>query len=89
MSENEIKVAVVKYPDRKFLMMRYTDPITGKQRARSTGTTVRREADRIAAKWEQQLQEGRYQPPKKISWADFRDCHWLRRGDVQRLYDRR
>ena len=73
MSDSEIKVVVVKYPDRKFLMMRYTDPITGKQKARSTGTTVRREADRIAAKWEQQLQEGRYQPPRKISWAEFRE----------------
>ncbi len=73
MSENQIKVIVVKYPDRRYLMMRYIDPITGKRRARSTGTTVRREADRIAAKWEQQLQEGRYQPPQRISWADFRE----------------
>ncbi|MEN6496074.1 MAG: site-specific integrase [Thermoguttaceae bacterium] len=73
MSEPDIKVTVVKYPDRKFLMMRYTDPITGKQKARSTGTTIRREAERIAAKWEQQLQEGRYQPTRKISWADFRE----------------
>ncbi len=73
MHNQEIKVSVVKYPDRKFFMMRYTDPITGKHKARSTGTVVRREAERIAAKWEQQLQAGLYQPPQRISWPDFRE----------------
>ncbi len=73
MSENQIKVIVVKYPDRRYLMMRYVDPITGKQMARSTGTTVRREAERIAAKWEAELQENRYTRPINVSWSDFRE----------------
>ena len=30
MTDNDIKVLVVKYPDRRFLMMRYIDPITGR-----------------------------------------------------------
>ena len=73
MSDNPIKVLVVKYPDRRYLMMRYVDPITGKQMARSTGTTVRREAERTAAKWEAELQENRYTRPSNISWSEFRE----------------
>lgn len=73
MSDNPIKVLVVKYPDRRYLMMRYVDPITGKQMARSTGTAVRREAERTAAKWEAELQENRYTRPSNISWSEFRE----------------
>ncbi len=69
---SEIKVQVVEYPDRKNLMMRYLDPVTGKQVCRSTGTTNRRDAERVAAKWEAELQEGRYQTPSKVSWDEFR-----------------
>jgi len=54
-------------------MMRYTDPFSGKHVARSTRTTRRREAERIAAKWEAELREGRYHSPSKITWEDFRD----------------
>lgn len=53
--------------------MRYVDPITGKQVARSTRATRRREAERIAAKWEAELQDGRYRPASKITWAEFRE----------------
>lgn len=71
----EIKVHVVKYKDRANLMMRYEDPMTGKQIARSTGTTKKREAERIAAKWEAELREGRYQKPSLWTWQEFRDHH--------------
>ncbi len=73
MSQQSIKVTVVKYPDRKYLMMRYVDPYTGKQSARSTRTTHRREAERAAAKWEAELQEGRFVPQGNVSWEAFRD----------------
>ena len=72
MSE-EIKVNVVKYPDRTNLVMRYTDPMSGRHVTRSARTTKKREAERNAAKWEADLREGRYCPPSKISWTDFRD----------------
>jgi hypothetical protein len=45
-----IKVHVCKYPDRDNLMMRYCDPITGRQIARSTGTTKRSDATKAAGK---------------------------------------
>jgi integrase len=70
---SEIKVTVVKYPDRKQLMLRYTDPVTGIHKAKSARTTSRREAERAAAKWEAELQEGRYQPTVRITWAEFRE----------------
>ena len=73
MSENEIKVTVTKYADHKFYLMRYVDPVTGKRHTRSTATTSRREAERAAAKWEAELQEGRYQAPRNTSWKDFRE----------------
>lgn len=72
MFEPRIRVAVVRYGDRKQFMMRYLDPVSGRQRARSTGTANRREADRIAAKWEAELQDGRYRQPSRASWDEFR-----------------
>jgi len=68
----EIKVHVIDY-GRKNLYMRYSDPITGKQIARSTGTRKKAEANRVAAKWEAELQEGRYKSPSKIAWQEFTD----------------
>lgn len=68
-----IRVHVVKFQDRKNLMMRYTDPVTMQRKTRSTGTSNRRQAEREAAKWEAELQEGRYKPPSRITWEDFRE----------------
>jgi integrase len=73
MSDTEIKVLVVSYPDRKYLMMRFVDPVTGKQKARSTKTTDPSKAAKLAAKWEAELIEGRYQPAAKITWDAFRE----------------
>lgn len=73
MSQDSIKVIVVKYPDRRHLMMRYVDPVTGKSKCRSTGKINRRDAERVAAKWEAELQEGRYRPPVRITWPVFRE----------------
>ncbi|MCH7688467.1 MAG: hypothetical protein IH899_17590 [Planctomycetes bacterium] len=67
----EIKVHVIDY-GRKSLYMRFTDTTTGKHVTKSTGTNKRREAERIAAKWEHDLREGRYQSPSKITWEEFR-----------------
>ena len=73
MSEFKIKVTVTKFADRPCFVMRYVDPVTGKRHARSTEATTRREAERAAAKWEAELQEGRYQESSNISWTEFRE----------------
>ena len=67
----EIKVHVVKYKDRDNFAMKYTDPMTGKNVRRSTGTHKRREAEKITAMWEAELQEGRYQKRNRMSWDKF------------------
>ena len=64
---------MIAYPDRKHLVLRYLDPITEKQYTRSARTANRREAERAAAKWEAELQEGRYQPRCKLTWQEFRE----------------
>ncbi|REK13008.1 MAG: hypothetical protein DWQ37_10305 [Planctomycetota bacterium] len=78
--EESIKVTVVEFSDRKCYQMQYRDPMTGKKKTRSTGvervTGRKKERDaalREAAKWEQDLQAGRYVAPNKITWADFRE----------------
>ena len=73
MTDNAVQVTVIRYPDRRSFMMRYVDPVTGKHKARSTGTTNRREAERAAAKWEQELHQGTYRPKRNITWAEFRE----------------
>ena len=71
MSE-EINVHVVNY-GRQSLYMRYTDPVTGKQVTRSTGTRRKRDAERAAAKWESELREGRSRTRSKATWEEFRE----------------
>jgi integrase len=69
---DEIKVRVFKYPDRKNLVLRYDDPITGKPVTRSAGTADEGEAQRAAGVWEDELRGGRYVSPSKVTWTDFR-----------------
>jgi integrase len=72
MSE-EIKVHVVKYPDRKNLVMRYLDPFTNKHVQRSTGTAKKSAAEKEAGKWQAELNEGRYKAQSRMTWDDFRE----------------
>lgn len=68
-----ISVKVTKFADRKFWLMYYDDPVTGKRVPRSTKQTTQREAERAAAKWEAELREGRYSPASNIEWSKFRE----------------
>ena len=68
-----IKVRVIKYPDRGQLVLRYDDPITGKRRTKSAGTSSRKAAERAAAVWEAELRAGGNRQSSKISWAEFRE----------------
>jgi len=70
---DEIKVSVVDYGENRNLMMRYVDPTTGKQVARSAGTRDELTAERAAAVWQDELNTGRYAAPSRITWADFRE----------------
>jgi len=80
---DEIHVTVSSYGDGRNLMMVYRDPISGRKVARSSGTTNRREAERRAAVWQDELNSGRYQSPSKLTWAEFR-----RRYETEKLASR-
>ncbi len=68
----EIKVTVCKYPDRGNLVLRYVDPISGKQKTKTAGTPDESKAIGAAAVWQDELRTGRYQAPSRLTWADFR-----------------
>jgi integrase len=68
---DEIKVYVIKFKDRDNYVMKYTDPMTGKNVRRSTGTNKLKAAEKIAAKWEAELQEGRYRKKNRLPWDEF------------------
>lgn len=72
----DVKVRVIDR-GRRFYYMRAETP-GGQRQERSTGVEVggrkqRREAERVAAKWESELQDGRYKAPSKMSWSEFTD----------------
>ncbi len=73
----DIRVHVVDY-GRKSLYMRYRDPVSGQQVTRSTGTNRKREAERIAAKWEDALREGRFKAKSRTRWEEFRSEYELK-----------
>ncbi len=70
---DEIKVHVADYGSGRNLMLRYRDPITGKQVAKSAKTCNQSKAERAAAKWEAELNGGAYQKPSRITWEAFID----------------
>ena len=69
---DEIKVAVIAYPDRENLVLAYTDPVSGKRKTKSAGTSNEKKAWKAAAKWEEELLAGPHCPPSKVTWAEFR-----------------
>ena len=69
---DEVRVSVASYGEGRNLMMTYFDPISGKKVPKSSGTTDRREAERQAAVWQDELNTGRYQAPSKLPWTEFR-----------------
>ena len=72
MSE-EIKVKVHSYGSGRPLSLVYFDPISGKKKAKSSGSTDWREAERLAGELQKELEAGRYVSPSKITWEQFRE----------------
>ena len=74
-----VRVSVVEFSDRKFYMMQWREPDTGRKRTRSTKVErtgrkrERTEAERVAAKFEVELRANTYRPPSKVTWAEFRE----------------
>ena len=72
MSDSEIVVKVNSYGPGRPLALVYVDPISGRKKAKSASTTDWREAERQAGELEKELRAGRYCPPSKVTWQQFR-----------------
>lgn len=76
---DDLKVTVVEFGDRRHYQMQWRDPRTRRKKTKSTGiertgrAKDRREAERVAAKFEAELREGRYLEPSKVTWQEFRE----------------
>jgi len=68
---DEIKVTVCSWGDDRALMLRWTDPVSGRRKTKSAGTTDEGAAERKAGELEKQLQAG-VVLPTKITWEEFR-----------------
>ena len=79
MSDEKIRVTVCRYPDRANLVLRFIDPVTGKQKTKTAGTPDEADAIKEAGKWEDELRTGRYQAPSRLTWKEFRKRHTAER----------
>ena len=70
---DEVTVKVNSYGTGRALSLVYFDPISGKKKAKSAGTTDWREAERLAGELQRELAAGRYAPPSKTTWQQFRE----------------
>ena len=77
---DEIIVKVNSYGPGRPLSLCYFDPISGKKKAKSSGTTDWREAERLAGELEKELRAGRGASPSKITWQEFRKRYESERG---------
>jgi integrase len=69
---DEIRVTVLRYPDRENLVLAYIDPVSGKRKTQSAGTSNEKDAWKAAAAWEEELRAGPHCPPSKVTWEAFR-----------------
>lgn len=67
-----IRVRLIKPDDRRFILCRWEDPLTGKLKTKSTKTTNRREAERFAGRLKDELNSGEFKPLVKATWEEVR-----------------
>src|SRR5689334_17336373 len=73
-----IVVRVIEFSNRTQFQLQYTCPLTGRKKTKSSGVArdgskkARRDAERAAGVWQDELRSGRYSPANKNTWADFR-----------------
>jgi len=80
----KIKVIIYRLKSRKFFTAQWNDPITGKRKYKSTGTIIKREAERFAARLEDDIRENAAKPVD-ADWGLLRqryeDEHLSRKSD--------
>jgi integrase len=82
--KSEIKVIIYRLKSRKYFMAQWIDPTTGKKRYRSTGVIIKREAERFAARLEDDLRKNALKAVD-ADWSILRqryeDEHLSRKSD--------
>lgn len=73
MPDKRVTVWVQRFADRKYLMLQWIDPDTGKRRSRSAKTDDEAEAEKARADLEYELNHGLHAEPSKMTWARFRE----------------
>lgn len=69
----DISVSIIKMDGRKIYYARWIDPTTNRRKTKSTGTTIKRDAERFAGILEKELQAGTFRDCARITWQDFRE----------------
>ncbi len=68
----EVKVKVVERKGRGSFVIRWRDPDTGAWKEKVVKSKVKKDAEKVAAQLEADLQQGRYVAASKVSWEEFR-----------------
>jgi integrase len=79
-----IRVTLINPADRKFFLAQWDDPVTGLTKSRSTQTTIRRDAERFAARLEDELNSGSYKPAVATLWSEARERYELESAPAKR-----
>lgn len=69
---DEIKVTLLRRTGQRIWYMQYKHPETGRKIPRTTSKTNRRDAERVASKWEESLRSGKDNRLGRMPWAEFR-----------------
>jgi integrase len=67
------KIALTRRAGSRNFVIRFLNPATGKFEQKSTGTTNKKEAQRILGELRSELSKGRYQRASGTSWDEFRE----------------
>jgi len=68
----KIKVTVYRTKQRPNYLAQWADPQSGRKKTRSTGTKIKREAERFAGKLEEELNSGEFHERERTPWVTFR-----------------
>ncbi|HBL43639.1 MAG TPA: hypothetical protein DDZ90_09630, partial [Planctomycetaceae bacterium] len=68
-----VKVNVIKRDNSDNYYARWVDPVTFRERRKSTKTKIKRDAERFALRLEKEINEGSYYDLSKTKWADFKE----------------
>lgn len=74
-----IRVRLIHRSTRRFIEAQWEDPVTGLKKTRSTGTAIRREAERFAAKLENEISDGK---ARRVIRADWKQATELYAAEV-------